>query len=86
MVEADSTQYLPPLVVVRLLLQVLKVRDVDEIIAHVTGDNGEFISPRDTAGQEAVDRFRRGEDPASAFGGGDPSQPGQDPAREPVTV
>ncbi|GII87074.1 hypothetical protein Ssi03_50640 [Sphaerisporangium siamense] len=87
-VEADSTQYLPPLIVLRQLLQALKVRDVDEILARVTDDNGEFVAPKANAGQQAVDRFRRGEDPAAAFGGGDspparPDQPRRDERRPP---
>ncbi|HEY9521902.1 MAG TPA: hypothetical protein VIR33_01580 [Thermopolyspora sp.] len=68
-VEADSTTYMPPLVVVRLLLQALKVQDVDQIIDSLTGDDGEFKSPHSGAGQVAADRFRRGEDPAQALGG-----------------
>ncbi|RCG31973.1 hypothetical protein DQ384_05370 [Sphaerisporangium album] len=83
-VEADSTQYVPPLVVVRLLLQALGVRDVDEILATLMDDQGNFVRPDGAgggAGQAAMDAFRQGRDPAAAFGGGrdnppDPAGPG----------
>jgi len=74
-VKADSTSYLPPLVVARLLLEALGVTDVDEILDRLTGDDGEFLPPEGAggrAGQAAVDAFRRGDDPAMALGGGDP--------------
>ncbi|MFC6080932.1 hypothetical protein [Sphaerisporangium aureirubrum] len=77
-VEADGTQYLPPLIVVRLLLQALGVRDVDEILATLTDDQGRFLRPDGAgggSGQAAADAFRQGQDPAAAFGGGDASPP-----------
>ncbi|ROO82590.1 hypothetical protein EDD29_0070 [Actinocorallia herbida] len=67
-VEADTTGYLPPLVVVRLLLQALGVRDIDSIITAVTGDDGEWEPPggEDGAiGQALMARFRKGGDPAA---------------------
>ncbi|NEA21611.1 hypothetical protein [Actinomadura bangladeshensis] len=70
---ADSTTYVPPLVIVRLLLEALGVKDVDEILETVTGEDGEFIPPKGAlgaAGQAALDAFNRGEDPAGAIGGG----------------
>lgn len=67
-VAADQTEKLPPLVVVRLLLAALGVRDVDEVIADVTDDDGNFVPPSTSAGDVAVQRFRRGEDPAGAVG------------------
>lgn len=67
--KADQTTYLPPLVVARLLLQALGVRDVDEILKDLTGPDGAFVPPGVTAGQAAADRFRRGEDPAPLAGG-----------------
>lgn len=76
--KADQTGYLPPLVIVRLLLEALGVRDVDSIIDSLTGEDGEFVPPEGAtgrAGQAAVDAFRRGEDPAAALGGGDPVPP-----------
>ncbi|MFC5744816.1 hypothetical protein [Actinomadura rugatobispora] len=71
--KADQTTYLPPLVVARLLLQALGVQDVDEILKDLTGPDGAFVPPGVTAGQVAVDRFRRGEDPAPVTGGDEQS-------------
>ncbi len=51
----------------RLLLAALGVKDVDEILEQLVDDKGEFIDPKASAGQAAVDRFRQGEDPASAL-------------------
>lgn len=62
-VEADGTTHVPPLVTLRLLLQALKVDNVDDILDEVTDDDGNFVNPnpdQDT-GQSAVDRFRRGD-------------------------
>lgn len=80
-VTADGPQYIPPLVIVRLLLETLRVRDVDSIIEAVTDEDGEFVPPRASAAQAAVDRFRRGEDPAAAFGGR--TSPAKKPAEQP---
>lgn len=77
LVLADGTGKVPPLVMVRLLLQALGVEDVDEIVESVTGPDGEWEDPvgaaAAAAGQAAVDAFRRGEDPALASGG-DPDE------------
>lgn len=64
-VAADSTGLLPPVPVVRMLLQVLGVADVDDVMEEHTGPDGEWLVTRDTAGDVAVQRFRRGEDPAA---------------------
>lgn len=58
---ADGTGKIPPLVLARLMLRALGVRDVDEILEDMTDENGDFIDPNMTAGQAAVDAFRRGE-------------------------
>ena len=67
-VTADSTEKMPPLTTVRLLLQALGVPNVDEVLAEVTDEDGNFIDPgqaaRASVGQAAVDAARRGEDPA----------------------
>lgn len=55
-----------PKVLLRLLLNALGVKDVDEVLEGVTGPDGEWIDPDMNAGQAAVDAFRRGEDPAEA--------------------
>lgn len=73
--KADQTTYVPPLVTLRLLLQALGVKDMDEILDAVTGPDGEFVPPGVTAGQAATDRFRRGEDPAPLTGGDPPDEP-----------
>ena len=68
---ADQTTYLPPLVVARLLLDALGVKNLDEIVDQLTGEDGEFLPPRGSlgaAGQAAIDAFHRGEDPAGALG------------------
>lgn len=69
-VEADATGKLPPLVTARLLLQALKVDNVDEVLADLSDDDGKFMDPAASAGQAAVDAFRRGQDPAAALNGG----------------
>lgn len=58
---AGSLEIVPPLVLLRLVLRALKVRDVDEILAQVTDpETGEFIPPEMNAGQALADDFRRG--------------------------
>lgn len=68
-VEADGTGKLPPLVVARLLLIALDVEDVDEVLAQLVDDEGNFIDPQttvdDTAAAAAAEAFRRGQDPAA---------------------
>lgn len=81
-VKADSTSHLPPEVVARLLLEALGVRDVDGILARLTGPDGEFIPPGASAGQAAADAFRRGVDPASVVGNAVPAPPEEVPADE----
>lgn len=66
-VAADGTGYLPPLTTTRLLLQLLGVPNVDDVLADLTDDDGNWLPPAGAAGQVAVDRHRRGEDPADAL-------------------
>lgn len=66
-VQADSTQKLPPLETLRLLLRALGVRDVDEIVKACTDENGDWVDPNVSAGQVAVDAYNRGMDPAEAL-------------------
>jgi hypothetical protein len=80
-VAADGTSYIPPLVIVRLLLEALGVNDVDEIVQELTDEEGNFKPPEGAAGaagQAAVDAFRRGEDPAQTLGGQPPQTLGGD--------
>jgi len=82
-VEADGTMKLPPLVTLRLLLQALRVRDIDEVLDEVTDDDGNYIAPDVNAGQVAVDRFRNGQDPALNPGeDDDEDEPADDPDDE----
>lgn len=75
-VAADQTGKLPGEVIARLLLEALGVDDVDEILDQITDDDGRFIDSAVSAGQAAVDAFRRGEDPEAALAGvGDDQQP-----------
>ncbi len=58
---ADSTDKMPPLVVVRLLLQAFEVEDIDEVIASITDANGNWI-PQEVRDQEVFSRQQdRGE-------------------------
>lgn len=88
-VQADSTNRIPPLVTARLLLEALGVKDVDEILDQLTDDQGNYLppDPGGGAGQAAVDAFRRGEDPAAAFNGPDNTgqpDPGGDGGDQPA--
>lgn len=73
--DADSTGKLPPLVIARLLLTALSVDDIDDVLAELTDENGDFIDPYGQVGQGLVDAFNRGEDPAQVL-----SQYGRFPA------
>ena len=68
-VEADGTGKMPPLTVARMLLLALGVEDVDEVLAGMVDDDGNFIDPDATVGDAAAaaaaEAFRRGEDPAA---------------------
>ncbi|WP_224279118.1 hypothetical protein [Nocardioides lacusdianchii] len=66
-VNADGTGKVPPLTTVRLLLNALGVKDVDEVMKKVTDEDGAFIDPEATAGDAAAQRFRRGQDPTGAL-------------------
>ena len=46
---------IPPLTIARLLMQALEVPDVDDILAMITDDNGDFI-PLDMLEQRARSR------------------------------
>ena len=84
-VEADGTLKMPPLVTLRLLLQALKVRDIDEVLDQVTDDDGNFIPPDNAAGQAAVDRFRRG-DTSSMAGDDSEDDTGDEPLPDDSTA
>lgn len=71
-VQADQTGKIPPLVIARMLLEVLGESDVDEILQELVDDQGNFLSPDIGAGQAAADAFRRGQDPAALLGDAQP--------------
>lgn len=69
-VKADGTLRIPPIVVARLLLEALGVRDVDDILQTLTDDAGRWLPPDGSGGgvgKALIDRFRRGEDPAAVL-------------------
>jgi hypothetical protein len=74
-VAADGTMKVPPLVTLRLLMSALRVDDIDEVLAKVTDEHGDFVSPEQSAGQAAADAFRRGKDPAALLNGQQDQQP-----------
>ena len=61
--KANNLGVFPPLEILRLALRALGVRDGDEIIESVQDDEGNFIDPFAEAGQQAVDKLRRGVSP-----------------------
>lgn len=65
-VDADATGKLPPMETLKLILRALRIRDIDDILADVTDEQGNYIDPTITAGDAAVQRFRSGQDPAAA--------------------
>ena len=60
--KADG--HIPPLLLAELIMRALNVRDVDEWLAELQDEDGNFIDPLAAAGQAAADAFRRGADPA----------------------
>jgi len=66
-VEADGTDKVPPLTIARLLLSALGVKEVDEALADMTDEHGNWVDPTVTAGKVALDAFHRGDDPADAI-------------------
>ncbi|MGN7250060.1 hypothetical protein [Arthrobacter sp. SAFR-014] len=66
--EADGLSVKPPpLVLLKLVLQALKLRDIDEILAEVMDEDGNYLHPEVSAGDRAAKAFRDGEDPAAAL-------------------
>jgi len=61
--DAFDTGVLPPIETLKLILHALHVADVDDIIAASQDEEGNWIDWRTNAGQDAVDRYRRNEDP-----------------------
>ncbi|WKN47138.1 hypothetical protein [Nocardioides sp. Arc9.136] len=63
-VNADSTGKMPPVETARLLMSALGVDDVDELLDEMTDDDGNWIDLEASQGDAAVQRARRGDDPA----------------------
>lgn len=68
-VQADSTGKMPPPMTAKLLLQALGVENVDEVLKPYVDADGNWISPDPAAnaGDAAVQKARRGQDPASGY-------------------
>lgn len=81
LVKADGTGKLPPLTTARLFLEMLGVNDIDELLAELVDEQGNFKDPAASAGQAAVDAFRKGTDPAAVLNP-PPVAPVPDPTKE----
>lgn len=66
--DADATGKLPPLTIARLLLTALGVENIDDVLAELTDDDGQWRDPYQTLGQSLVDALSNGADPATALG------------------
>jgi len=56
-----------PLLIARWVLEAMDEDDIDEKLAEMQDEDGNYIDPEFTAGQVAVNAFRRGENPAAAL-------------------
>ncbi len=63
-VQAQQTDVLPPLIVLRLLLKALDVPNPDEVLDEMTDDDGNFV-PLDITDAAVRDRAARGRPPAA---------------------
>lgn len=68
-VEADGTGKMPPITVALLLLQALGVKDAEKVLRSegLVDEDGRWVDPVLSAGDVAMQAFRRGEDPAEAI-------------------
>jgi hypothetical protein len=64
---ADGTNKFPKLELLKLMLHAFRIRDIDTILEDYADDDGNFVDPDANAGDEAVKKFRDGEDPAEAL-------------------
>ena len=64
-VAADGTEKVPGRIILKKILEILKVDDIDAIMESATDDDGNLIDLAATAGAEAARRFRNGDDPAT---------------------
>ena len=65
--KADAMELIPAAEMLKLVLRALKVRDIDDILADLLDENGDFIDPATTAGDVAAKAFQDGKDPAAAL-------------------
>jgi hypothetical protein len=72
---------LPPLVKARIVLQAFGLEDIDEILADMVDDNGDFIPQSDPAGAAAIAQARRDLVPDPGL----PVTPAAAPAAAPAT-
>jgi hypothetical protein len=78
--DASGTGTMPPELVLRLLLEVLGVADVDSILAVMLDDNGRFLWPSQPGQSAALAALLAGGDPAASDGGPMGRQPQGDGA------
>lgn len=65
--KADATGKMPPLLTAQLLMQALKVDDVDEWMSKIQDDDGEFVDQADAAAARSVlASIQRGDYPGGA--------------------
>lgn len=65
--EADATEKIPPKTVARLLLVALSVDDVDEVLAEMLDEDGNWRGPYKDAGQALTAAYRAEGDPAQVL-------------------
>lgn len=61
---ADDSGKVPPVVIARLFLTALGVRNIDEALKEFLDEDGNWVDPDLSAGQAAADALRDGRDPA----------------------
>ena len=65
--KANDMDLLPRVELLKLVLRALNIRDIDDILDEMTDENGNLIEPAATAGDQAAQAFRNGQDPAQAL-------------------
>ena len=67
-VAAEGIPDVPKLPLIKLALQILGVRDIDELLQKITDADGNLIPQDGQAGDRATQAFRQGLDPSEALG------------------
>jgi hypothetical protein len=70
-VDADGTEKMPPVEIFKLLAKAFGLENIDDLIDEMTDADGNWIDPRTSAGDQAVQDHNRGVDPAPVI---DPAQ------------